>query len=51
MTVNEAQPFVRPVPRAMRHMASGRGIATAMGQNALFAFPPKAFEEDVVARR
>jgi cytochrome P450 len=39
------------VPRARAEAASGRGIARAMGQNALLAFPPAAFEEEVVVRR
>jgi cytochrome P450 len=39
------------VPRARVEAVSGRGIARAMGQNALLAFPPAAFEEDVVVRR
>jgi cytochrome P450 len=36
-------------PRAER--SSARGIARAMGQNALLTFPSQAFEEEVVFRR
>ena len=40
-------------PRAVRasvEAPSGRGIARALGENALLAFPPEAFEEEVVVR-
>ena len=30
--------------------ASARGIARALGENALLAFPPEAFEQEVVVR-
>ena len=49
-TIGEVQAVVAPAPRA-RAAASGRGIARAMGQNALLAFPPQAFEQEVVVRR
>ena len=49
--IGEAQALGPPAPRAPAEAASGRGIARAMGQNALLAFPPKAFEEEGVVRR
>jgi unspecific monooxygenase len=39
-----------PTARAPDEGASARGIARALGQNALLAFPPEAFEEEVVVR-
>jgi cytochrome P450 len=48
--VSEAQPLLRPTPSAWAVASSGRGIARALGDNALLAFPPQAFEEDVVVR-
>ena len=50
-TASHVRPLVRPVPHRGADAASGRGIARAMGQNALLAFPPQAFEEEVVVRR
>jgi cytochrome P450 len=49
--VSEAQPLVPPAPHVRADPASARGIATAMGQNALLTFPPQAFDKDVVVRR
>src|SRR5258708_28722837 len=40
-----------PTARAPDEGASARGIARALGENALLAFPPEAFEEEVVVRR
>jgi unspecific monooxygenase len=39
-----------PAARAPDDGASARGIARALGENALLAFPPEAFEEEVVVR-
>jgi unspecific monooxygenase len=39
-----------PTARAPAEASSARGIARALGENALLAFPPEAFEEEVVAR-
>jgi unspecific monooxygenase len=39
-----------PTARAPDEGASARGIARALGENALLAFPPEAFEEEVVVR-
>jgi cytochrome P450 len=50
-TAIEARSPVWPVRHRGGDAATGRGIARAMGQNALLAFPPQAFEEDVVHRR
>src|SRR5262252_7641850 len=50
-TASQVRPLVRPVSHRRADAASGRGIARAMGQNALLAFPPHAFEEEVVVRR
>jgi unspecific monooxygenase len=49
--IGEVQALGPPAHRARAAATSGRGIARAMGQNALLAFPPAAFEEDVVVRR
>ena len=50
-TFNDAQALIPPAPPARTAATAGRGIARAMGQNALLAFPPQAFEEEVVHRR
>jgi unspecific monooxygenase len=50
-TFSDAQALIPPAPPARTAATSGRGIAKAMGQNALLAFPPQAFEEEVVHRR
>jgi cytochrome P450 len=49
--VTEAQPLVLATPQAPTGTLSGRVIAKALRDNALLAFPPEAFEEDVVYRR
>src|SRR5215468_9745242 len=49
--IGQARALGPRVPRARADAASGRGIARAMGRNALRAFPPQAFEEEVVVRR
>jgi cytochrome P450 len=48
--VTEAQPLVLSTPHAPTGTLSGRVIAKALRDNALLAFPPEAFEEDVVYR-
>src|SRR5499427_11075542 len=50
-TFSDVQVLIPPAPPTRTAAASGRGIAKAMGQNALLAFPPQAFEEEVVHRR
>lgn len=50
-TISEAPSLVPPMPAAPAAATSGRGIARALGENALLAFPVRAFEEDVVVRR
>jgi unspecific monooxygenase len=40
-----------PPARAPVEATTGRDIARALGENALLAFPPEAFEEEVVVRR
>jgi cytochrome P450 len=49
--MTEGQPFVLATPKAPAGALSGRAIAKALRDNALLAFPPEAFEEDVVYRR
>jgi len=49
--VTEAQALVCSTPRAPADPQSGRGIAKMLRENALLAFPPQAFEDDVVFRR
>jgi unspecific monooxygenase len=49
--VTEAQALVCSTPRAPADPQSGRVIAKMLRENALLAFPPQAFEEDVVFRR
>jgi len=49
--VTEAEPLVVATPQAPAGVLSGRVIAEALRDNALLAFPPEAFEEDVVYRR
>jgi cytochrome P450 len=48
--ISEARAILQPPTRAPADAASGRGIARALGENALLAFPPEAFEEEVVIR-
>jgi len=48
--VTEAQPLVPATPQAPAGALSGRVIAKALRDNALLAFPPEAFEEEVVHR-
>ena len=48
--MSEAQPLVTATPKAPAGALSGRVIAKALRNNALLAFPPEAFEEDVVYR-
>ncbi|MBO0735320.1 MAG: cytochrome P450 [Alphaproteobacteria bacterium] len=51
-SMREAEPAVRPACYAADGASSsGRGIARVLGENALLAFPPHAFEEEVVNRR
>ena len=48
--MTEAQPLVLATPRAPAGTLSGRVIAKALRDNALLAFPPEAFEDEVVHR-
>ncbi len=48
--VSEGRAMFPPTARASKGGASARGIARALGDNALLAFPPEAFEEEVVVR-
>ena len=48
--VTEAPPLVLATPHAPAGALSGRVIAKALRDNAILAFPPEAFEEDVVYR-
>jgi cytochrome P450 len=48
--VSQAQPLVIATPKAPAGALSGRVIAKALRNNALLAFPPEAFEEEVVVR-
>ena len=48
--MTEEQPLVLATPQAPAGAPSGRVIAKALRDNALSAFPPEAFEEDVVFR-
>jgi cytochrome P450 len=48
--VIEARPHVSPTFYRPQGALSGFGIAKALGANALLAFPPEAFEEDVIVR-
>src|SRR5438067_3085128 len=48
--VSERRAMFPPASRAPDDGASARGIARALGENALLAFPPEAFEEEVVIR-
>ena len=48
--VTEAQVPVRSTPLAPAETQSGRAIAKMLRENALLAFPPQAFEDDVVIR-
>ena len=48
--VTEAPPLVVATPHAPSGALSGRVIAKALRDNAILAFPPEAFEEDVVYR-
>jgi unspecific monooxygenase len=49
--VTEAQPLVVATPQAPAGALSGRVLAKALRDNALMAFPPEAFEDEVVYRR
>src|SRR4051794_41169406 len=48
--VSEGRAMFPPPARASDEGASARGIARALGENALLAFPPEAFEREVVIR-
>ena len=48
--VSEGRAIFPPASRAPAEGASARSIARALGDNALLAFPPEAFEEEVVIR-
>ena len=48
--MTEAPPLVVATPHAPSGALSGRVIAKALRDNAILAFPPEAFEEDVVYR-
>ena len=48
--MTEAQPLVFATPPAPAGTLSGRAIAKALRDNALLAFPPEAFEDEVVHR-
>jgi unspecific monooxygenase len=48
--VSEGRAMFPPPARAPDEGASARGIARALGENALLAFPPEAFEREVVIR-
>ena len=48
--VSEAEPHFTPAPCAQSPAMPGREIAKALRENALLAFPPEAFEEDVIVR-
>ena len=48
--VSEGRGIFPPAPRAPQEGASARGIARALGENALLAFPPEAFQEEVLIR-
>src|SRR5947209_9257570 len=48
--VGEEREMFPPTARAADVGTSARGIARALGENALLAFPPEAFEEEVVVR-
>jgi unspecific monooxygenase len=49
--VSEGRAIFPPASRVPDEGASARGIARALGENALLAFPPEAFEEEVVVRK
>jgi cytochrome P450 len=49
--VSEGRGMFPPASRASAEAASTGGIARALGENALLAFPPQAFDEEVVVRR
>jgi len=48
--VTEVSPLILATPHAPAGALSGRAIAKALRDNAILAFPPEAFEEDVVYR-
>jgi cytochrome P450 len=48
--VTEAQPLVLATHQAPAGALSGRALAKALRDNALLAFPPEAFEDEVVYR-
>ena len=49
--MSEAHSLLSPIPPTPIDPRSGRVIARILRENALLAFPPQAFEEDVVFRR
>jgi unspecific monooxygenase len=49
-SVSEGRAMFPPTSRAPDEGASARSIARALGENALLAFPPEAFEQEVVVR-
>src|SRR5689334_20238223 len=49
--VSEGRVIAAPPARAPAEAITGREIARALGENALLAFPPEAFEEEVVVRK
>jgi unspecific monooxygenase len=48
--VSGEQAIFPPMARVPDERVSARGIARALGENALLAFPPEAFEEEVLVR-
>ena len=48
--MTEVSPLILATPHAPAGALSGRAIAKALRDNAILAFPPEAFEEDVVYR-
>jgi unspecific monooxygenase len=48
--LSETRHIWPPAARGPVEAPSGRGIARALGENALLAFPPEAFDEEVVFR-
>jgi cytochrome P450 len=49
--VSEGRATFPPASRVPDEEGSARGIARALGENALLAFPPEAFEEEVLVRK
>src|SRR5271155_2756483 len=48
--VSEGRTIFPPASRSPAEASSARGIARALGENALLAFPPEAFEEEEAVR-